>query len=195
MDQNNKEEYGKISSEINQVVNQRFIISTFTITIFGVFSAWVISKDFEGKQELILLSSVIIMLILVALFYYSLSLKRYIRTLTSYMVVNFNSDWERQWYLFRQTNKTKAYSNIQSIIFLLLGTINILITLTIIPLTDFNSSIISVLFLSISIIYIGFILLIGFRDKKRFEKELIIKWKETLQLDKKKYNKNFELIF
>ena len=41
----NSEDVIKINSEINQIVNQRFVITTTAITVFGVMIAWMFPKS------------------------------------------------------------------------------------------------------------------------------------------------------
>jgi len=41
----NNEDMRKVHGEINQIVNQRFLITTLAITMFGVIGAWMIPES------------------------------------------------------------------------------------------------------------------------------------------------------
>jgi hypothetical protein len=40
-----QEDERKLHNEINQIVNQRFILTTLALTLFGVLIAWMVPKD------------------------------------------------------------------------------------------------------------------------------------------------------
>lgn len=120
------EDQRKIHSEINQIVNQRFLITTAAITVLGVVGAWLIPKTAPSSSSplggFIFFGSVLLLIILFALFLYSHFLRGMLRTLTSYLIVTKTSQWESAWSEYRKT-KYFGYTDAQTTVFIFLGLI------------------------------------------------------------------------
>jgi hypothetical protein len=122
----NAEDLRKVSSEINQIVNQRFLITTLAITMFGVMIAWMIPKttpilgDPIGGITFAL--AMLLSLLLCGLYLWSHFLKRTLRVFTTYLIETNSSNWEIDWQSFRQESHF-TYTKAQTIVFLLLNVV------------------------------------------------------------------------
>lgn len=118
------EDIRKIHAEINQIVHQRFLVTTSAITILGVVLSWLHPKEMghcaTSLGGFIYFVSTLLLVLLFSLFLYSNHLRRMLRVLTSYLIVTEKSNWERDWQKYRK-NKYSSYSSAQTIIFNLLG--------------------------------------------------------------------------
>jgi len=118
------EDLRKVHAEITQIVNQRFLITTFAITVFGLIVAWLIPKNTPPVgSDLGLFTfagSILLILLLLGLYWYSHSLKGMLRIFTSYLLVTEASAWEYDWERYRRT-KYFGFTKAQTSIFLLLG--------------------------------------------------------------------------
>ena len=173
----------KIHNEINQIVNQRYLITTVAITIYCVVANMLKPKDFPSSTSelggLIYFGTILLLSLLLLLFLYSHFLKVMLRTLTNYLLVSEKSNWEIEWKTYR-TKGYFGYTKAQTIIFLILGIfsfsypfgIKIAYNLNYEPLCGLTSIIIFFIFYFILIIGIGFC---HWFD---FEKRSQEKWKE-----------------
>ena len=114
----------KIHSEVNQLVNQRFILCTLAITIFCVFVAWLIPRNVPKAQSTVG-GFVYIVSILLSLMIFTIGLlhnllKGMMRVFTSYLVVTEKSAWEIDWERYRK-DPYFGYSKAQTIVFLVLN--------------------------------------------------------------------------
>lgn len=120
----NKEDVRKIHAEINQIVNQRFLITTFAITIFGIIASWMIPKNTPDVGSNIgaftFAASILLIIMLFILFLLSHFLKGMLRILTTYLLVSGESNWERDWKEYRKKGHW-AYTIPQTGVFLGLG--------------------------------------------------------------------------
>jgi hypothetical protein len=66
------EDKQKIHSEVNQIVNQRLLLTTLAVTIFGVMVAWIIPRPPPEQTTLfggfIYITAVLLVVVLFALF-------------------------------------------------------------------------------------------------------------------------------
>jgi hypothetical protein len=119
------EDIKKLHSEVNQIVNQRLILTTLAVTVFGVMIAWLIPKEppASGGQvgAFVYLGSVLLVAILFALFLLSHHLTCMLRLFTTYLVLTNASNWEKDWASYRKEFRYLGYTKPQSIVFLFLG--------------------------------------------------------------------------
>lgn len=121
------EDLRKIHAEITQIVNQRFLITTFAITVFGIIGAWLIPKNTPAVgSDLGLFTfagSILLTLLLFALYLFSHFLRGMLRIFTSYLLVTETSAWEYDWKRYRGV-KYLGYTKAQTIVFLVLGVLS-----------------------------------------------------------------------
>jgi hypothetical protein len=122
----NPDDVRKIGLEINQIVNQRFLITTLAITMFGVMIAWMIPKTTPTQGDPIggitFSLAILLSLLLFALYLWSHFLKQMLRIFTTYLIETESSNWEIDWQAFRKTPHF-TYTKIQTILFLLLNVV------------------------------------------------------------------------
>ncbi|MCH5146247.1 hypothetical protein JMF94_14280 [Desulfovibrio sp. UIB00] len=117
------EDIRKIHAEINQLVNQRFLITTLSVTISGVLLTMQIPRDapVAGSElgafryMLSYLSSVLILFLFLLCHF----IKGMHRICTTYLCVMNKSKWESDWDIFRE-KPYYGYTKPQAIIFMLL---------------------------------------------------------------------------
>lgn len=113
------EDYRKLHAEVNQIVNQRFLVTTLALTTFGVLGAWGIPRPGisatggtssynpavlpEASVLTLYLVALIMNAVLLVLFLYSHTLRRNLRFITAYLrVVGGEKSWEAHWRTFRR---------------------------------------------------------------------------------------------
>lgn len=120
----------KLHSEINQIQNQRFLLTTIALTAFGAILYGISSSSgFEYTGSILLLA------VLAVLYLYSHFLKGVLRTYTAYLRALHMSPWEaryRQYREGRQNDKKRrwcrfdkkrhwGYDQGQAMVFVVLG--------------------------------------------------------------------------
>jgi len=117
----------KLHLEINQIMNQRFLITATAVSIFGIMAAQALQGNSSGsgiKIDRLGIVSVAINLVLLFLSLLHLLLRKYARILTSYLNVSGNSGWEREWKKFRSRRRFLhryiGYDTPQFLVFLIL---------------------------------------------------------------------------
>jgi hypothetical protein len=122
----NADDVRKIGLEINQIVNQRFLITTLAITMFGVIIAWMIPKTAPTPGDAIggitFALAILLSLLLFVLYLWSHFLKHTMRIFTSYLMETESSNWEIDWTAYRDRGYF-TYTKTQTIIFLLLNVV------------------------------------------------------------------------
>lgn len=124
------EDLGKIHSEITQIVNQRFLITTSAITVFGVFVAWLIPKDAPTTESSVAIftiaGSMLLTWLLGALYLFNhFFLRGMLRVYTSYLIVTQSSSWEYDWQRYRLDFRWYlGYTKGQAVVFLFLGAVS-----------------------------------------------------------------------
>ena len=118
------EDQRKIHAEINQLVNQRFVLTTLAVTVFGLIATWGIPKDPPTPgTEVGWFRYMVAMLALVVLFGLFFLMHRLIgmlRILATYLIATDASGWERDWALYRK-DPYYSYTKSQAYTFVLLG--------------------------------------------------------------------------
>jgi len=125
----NEEDKRKLHAEINQLVNQRFVLTTISITVFGIMGAWMVPNNIPGKIEPIgafcFAVASLLLIVLFLLFILSYCLCTMIRNISTYMVITGQSGWEEDWVKFRQTESYIGYTKPQGVIFIILGILSV----------------------------------------------------------------------
>jgi hypothetical protein len=98
---NDDHDLRKLHSEITQIAQQRFVLTTLAITVFGVVEAWTIPKMSDLRLEIVFLSAMLLNLLLLALFLYSMLLRAVLRCFSVYLLER-GSQWERDWASYRK---------------------------------------------------------------------------------------------
>lgn len=112
----------KLHAEINQIGNQRLILTTLGLTLFGVLTAWVVpvSPGDSKVGAFRFAVAIILSILLFVLFLWTHLLRLYLRVMTTYLVETKKSDWERDWLEFRKASYW-AQMKPQAMIFLVLN--------------------------------------------------------------------------
>jgi hypothetical protein len=176
------EDERKLHAEINQIVNQRFLLTTLALTLFGVLTAWMVPKDGAHDADIgpfPFAISIVISVLLFSIYFWSHMLKTMMRVLTSYLAETGKSGWEVDWREFRQDGYS-AHTKPQTIIFLVLITMS-----TIFPFVlslVFSLKIISVVvpFIAVLLGVIAGLLiyLMGFKNLFDEEVSSLRRWKK-----------------
>jgi hypothetical protein len=120
----NAEDVRKICSEINQIINQRFLVTTVAITMFGVMVAWMLPKSTPNPGDSVggitFALAVVLSLLLSSLYLWSHWLKQTLRIFTTYLIETDASNWEIDWLSFRQASHF-TYTKSHTIMFLFLN--------------------------------------------------------------------------
>jgi hypothetical protein len=123
----NNEDLRKIHAEINQLANQRFLLVTLAITLFGVATAWLIPKQAPNAGDNIGGLTFAVAILLSSLFFALYLLNHFLkgmqRVCTAYLVETKASGWEIDWEEFRQ-EPHYGYTKPQTLIFLILNGIS-----------------------------------------------------------------------
>lgn len=122
----NQEDQRKIHAEINQIINQRFLLITIAITVFGFATTWMLPEKIPNKNDpiggLACTGAIIFSIILFVLYFVSHNLKNTQRIFSTYLLVTKASGWEQDWKEFRE-EKYFAYRKPQTIVFLILNAV------------------------------------------------------------------------
>jgi len=123
----NTEDIKKIHAEVNQIVNQRLVITTLAVTVFAAMIAWLIPKSPPSPGSdigtFVYIASILLTTVLFALFLLTRLLSQMLRIFTTYLYVTDVSSWEKDWVAYRDRFSYLGYTRPQAIIFLLLGVV------------------------------------------------------------------------
>lgn len=121
------EDLRKLHAEVNQILNQRFILTTTAITIFGAILSsmvWVARSPVPAAEQVIdrfeFTMATVLSCVLFGLYLLSHSLIRMARTITSYLIETKSSVWEIAWQQFHR-EPYWAYTKPQAMIFMALN--------------------------------------------------------------------------
>ena len=125
----NPEDQRKLHAEINQIGNQRFLLTTLALTSFGLLIAWMVPRPFPSPGNDLgafpFAISTILSLLLFGIYIWSHLLKNTLRIFTSYLVDASASQWEMDLIEFR-LQPYFAHTSPQSLVFLFLNLIGVL---------------------------------------------------------------------
>lgn len=182
------EDQRKLHAEVNQLVNQRFLLNTAAVTLFGVILSWIIPKDSPPNTIGIVhyTACILLFILLFALFSISHLLRVTTRVITTYLIEKDASQWEKDWKLYRSQKSYFAYTKSQTLLFLILGLIVTAFPFLLIQL--FNQQVNSdrglwVVFL-VGLLYEIFVFGMGFKDWFYPEKAIQARWKSVLNSQK-----------
>lgn len=86
------EDQRKMNAEVNQIINQRFVITLTTITVFGAVGAWMIPKiPPQPSSDLggfVFFASSLLLSLLFVLFLYSHILRGRLKVISSYLILS-----------------------------------------------------------------------------------------------------------
>lgn len=120
-----QEDQRKLHAAINQIDNQRLWLSTIAIAFFGTTVGVAVSRGRLSEQDIssTVLISALTMIVLLALFVYSLFLKWMLRELTTYLVLRNASRWEEDRRHYREHFGTTLewHERAQAWVFFFLG--------------------------------------------------------------------------
>ncbi len=107
----NTEDVRKLHAEVNQIMNQRFLITTSALTFSGVFYSFMTPKDLTQHSEklgLMLLWAVLFLHVVQgALLAWHMSLGYLQKTISNYLIATSASEWEQDW--MRYPDKERFY--------------------------------------------------------------------------------------
>jgi hypothetical protein len=181
----NDEDKRKIASEINQIVHQRFLVTTVSITMFGVVIAWMLPKletnpgDPVGGFTFAL--AMVLSLLLFALYLWSQWLKQMLRIFTTYLVETQSSNWELDWMTYRD-GSYYGYTKAHTIVFLFLDVIAFLFPFLVAAIFSFKLEPVGgAISCAVVVITALLIYLMGFQELFDFEKKAAGRWKALNQ--------------
>jgi hypothetical protein len=118
----NQEDLRKIHAEINQLVNQRFLLTTVAITVFGVVMGLLIprTQPSGGVGGFVFLMCTLLLVLLFALFLLSHLYKGMTRVYSMYLIVTDSSQWEKDWKKYRK-DWYVGYTKPQTVLFVVLS--------------------------------------------------------------------------
>jgi hypothetical protein len=118
----------KLNTELNQVINQRFLLTTTAITVFGTFSAFMIpknpvaAKDAAVVGNLLVAGSGCLLIFYFLLFMWNRQLLILQQTISVYLSITSDSTWETD---FRSFIKLLPVGfRIQPWVFVILGALS-----------------------------------------------------------------------
>lgn len=190
-----QEDARKIHAEVNQILNQRHLLTTLAITIFGVFAAWglpnragsIASETIMSTQSnLAELSAIFLFIILTLIYLVSHNLRKYMSVLTIYLDVSDLSKWEKDWSRFRD-DRYFAYTKTQALFFAILGVLTFIypIIFDLYTISTQNHPLIPFckkpFLITLFIIYEIVIFFLGFSSRSASEKLQREQWERILQ--------------
>ena len=116
------EDVRKLHAEINQIINQRFLLTTLAVTVFGAIVAWLIPKERQCPPEVSLFTyagSSLLLTLLFVLFFFLHRLRAMSKTLAAYLILTDKSEWEKAWAKYRK-KPYYGYTEVQATVFLFL---------------------------------------------------------------------------
>jgi hypothetical protein len=178
------EDERKLHAEINQIGNQRFLLTTLALTLFGVLTAWMVPKDNVRDTDIGAFPfaiSIVLSVLLFSIYSWSHMLKNSMRVLSTYLAESGRSSWEVLWREFRQDGYF-AQTKQQAFMFLVLlaiGTGFPFALLMVFSRTT-TSILLPAIAVSISLIVGLLIYLMGFKNLFDKEAAIIRRWKKLL---------------
>jgi hypothetical protein len=189
------EDIVKIHAEINQYINQKLIITTTSITIFGVVMGWVVFglsstqiPDIQMQPESFLLPTALLVILAIMLWYCQEILKQ-MHVLSTYLCATDSSVWEKQYRYFSRSEEYTTQEKLPLIVFATLGiltiTIPIVISFLFPPSLSFQMGMVLASFILSSVAYV--IVFSWFWNQRKYEKyreNVADYWERILASDK-----------
>ncbi len=119
-----KEDIQKIHAEVNQQGNQRFLLTTLAVSVFGATIAWLLpdSPLCPGTPVGVFrVYGAVLLLVLLSLLYgLSHLLRAQLLVHTSYLLVTEASNWEKDWFDYRK-KPYWGHTKPETVVFMVLG--------------------------------------------------------------------------
>jgi hypothetical protein len=148
-----EEDVRKLHAEINQIGNQRFIVTTLALTFFAALLAIMIPKSQPWPEANFFFAiSILLSIALFGLYLWSHLLKNTMRILTCYLEVTGKSSWEADWKKYRDKHNPSAHTKPQTLMFLTLNTFGLALAFI---LASYSTSTWSYPVVAIAIIFWG----------------------------------------
>jgi hypothetical protein len=130
------EDLNKIHTEINQIANQRMLLTTVAVTVFGFIVGWLLDRAPDSQKTgnlggMIYMTAISSFVILFMLFFTSHILRSKLRIFSSYLRNTKKSGWEEDWKNYRATFSYSGGTVAQMWVFLVLGLILVIIPIAI----------------------------------------------------------------
>jgi hypothetical protein len=108
------EDQRKLHAEVTQIANQRFLVTLFAITTFGVMQGWILPQTSHTSGAeiggFIFAVSIVLCLILFGIFLLNHALGQMQRVFTSYLIITGASKWEQHWKQYREGGRHFGYT-------------------------------------------------------------------------------------
>jgi hypothetical protein len=182
------EDQRKLHAEVNQILNQRFLVTTAAITVFGVFTSLIIPKDPSPQNvailgRLVFAGAAFLQLFLLLLFAWNRSLANLQSNIAIYLVVNRASKWEVDWRKFHPQRGVLTTGLIQHGVFLALGVLTVLLPIVISMACSLPLEPGWVLFeLAVAALYFVGVFGFGLKQWLRNEQQIENQWRTVLAL-------------
>jgi hypothetical protein len=99
------EDKRKLHTEINQIEQQRFTLTTIAVTLFGVVTAWLIPRDpsnlGDSVGSFVCAGSAFLQILLLVVFLVNHKFRIVVRAIACYLKIRGASAWEHHWGKFR----------------------------------------------------------------------------------------------
>lgn len=178
----------KIHSEILQLCQQRFLLCTAAVALFGGITAKLIPESLESIKPPVIvkvcMGSLVLNIVLLVLFVQSHLLRKMLRTYSTYLLATEASKWELDWKKFRKTYQHLAQYDTMAHTYIFLGlcllsgsfplVLALMVGLGLSPLGWLATA------LGGGLINIGFILTMGSRAWHHSESTVEERWKSVL---------------
>lgn len=187
----------KLHNAINQIDNQRLVLTTLAITFFGTGIGWWMGKTpAEGPDvRFTYIFSFALMAVLFLLFLYSMFLKRMLRTFSTYLILQDASTWEKDRFEFRTSEEfhIEWHERADFVVFLCLGLAAALFPILVLYLYKTPISIRWLLaHIITSIVYLLFIFRWGIGNRADREKQIRDQWEKAIAKNQSVTNKEVE---
>lgn len=181
------EDRRKLHAEVNQLLNHRFLLTTLAITVFGVFSSWMIPRnpshrDQAALSKLLFAGAVFLHLFLLLLFLWNRFLANLQSNVSIYLVLTKASKWEADWKKVQSMKGIRSTAQIQTTVFLALGIFTLLWPFVISMACDLPLKCGWVLFeVIVAVIYPILVWGFGIKQWKRDEDQIEAQWRKVLE--------------
>lgn len=180
------EDVEKIHLEVNQIVNQRLVLTSLAPTIFGVMASWIVSKPASDIKDLglfIYLIPILILAVLLILFFLTYNLSKMLRIFSTYLDVNSTSNWEKDWANYRKHFFYLGYTKSQAIIFFVLGLASTVFPFLLVKIFSLSEDNLGTwLCISFGIVYEVIVVSLGFLGWFGNEKAYRNNWKSLIPI-------------
>lgn len=131
----------KINSEVNQILHQRFLLSSGTLTLFVGYAAILAQTSLTTRdgRTFLVISSGVLLLVLCILFTQSYFLRRLQRTYGAYMRLTGASRWEQDFNKFRKLGYF-AYTKVEALLYIVLTSLSAVMPFVLLGLQQAQSS-------------------------------------------------------